>query len=196
MNTISGKRALNCFLLINCFTVCMLMHSCKQPAAASTINPMDYAAKWTADMKVKIIKEATQEPDRTVVDTVHHYITYYKNNIMLKQVFFAAREDQNENEKPVYDTGRVILYSTDQKFQLFRQPCIPKSESSYEGVLFKGDRYGLAEYNYCKKNMREVGFQVKNLNVGIWNSYDSSGKVINTVDNGNVERLEQLKNLH
>ena len=151
MNTISGKRAWKCFLLINCFTVCMLMHSCKQPAAASTANPMDYAAKWTADMKVKIIKEATQEPDRTVVDTVHHYISYYKNNIMLKQVFFAEREDQNENEKPVYDTARVILYSTDQRFQLLRQPCVPKSESSYEGVLFKGDRYGTAEYNYCTK---------------------------------------------
>lgn len=173
------------------FSFIALLQSCKQ-------SPTDFATKWTKDIKSKIIEDASQQPDRTFVDSIHHEVTLFKNNKKLKQYYFAARgDDQHENSKSViYDTAMIVFFSTDQNFQLVKQPLIAKADRSYEGVAYKGDRFGQAEYNYRKDNIKEIGFHFKNLNVGTWIKYDSTGKQDGEkVGNGNDEKLEILKDM-
>ncbi len=164
------------------------LQACKQSQA-------DLATNWTNDIKIKIIEDASQESDSTFADTIHHELTLLKGNKKLKQYYFAARKDQNENDKTKYDTGMIVLFSTDQNFQYIRQPLIPDADRSYEGVAYKGNRFGAAEYIYRKDKIKETAFHFKNLNVGTWVRYDSTGKKIDDTDNGNGEKLEQLKDM-
>lgn len=164
------------------------LQACKQ-------SPSDFATNWTKEIKAKIIEDASQQPDSTFADTVHHEVTLLKGNKKLKQYYFAARKDQSENERIKYDTGMIVLFSTDQNFQYIRQPLIPDVDRSYEGIAYKGDRFGAAEYVYRKDKINETAFHFKNLNVGTWVRYDSTGKKIDETDNGNSEKLEQLKTM-
>jgi len=175
--------------LVSLALCCIVFQSCNQ-------SPTDIAGKWTADIKKKIIEDASRQPDKTTFDSIHHELTLFRNNKKLQQYYLAAREDQSETNKAViYDTAMIVFFSTDQAFQWVRQPLIPKADRSYEGVAYKGNRYGLAEYNYRKDNVKEVGFHIKNLNVGTWKKYDSTGKVSDEVDNGNTDKLAQLSDM-
>ena len=178
------------FAMIISFAFIASMQSCKQ-------SPTDFATTWTKDIKAKIIEDASLQPDRTFVDSVHHELTLFKNDKKLKQFYFAARgDDQNDSSKDIiYDTAMIVFFSTDQNFQLIRQPLIPKADRSYEGVAYHNDRYGLVEYNYRKDHVKEIGFHFKNLNVGTWIKYDSTGKPGVPIDNGNAEKLEKLKDM-
>lgn len=162
---------------------------------ACSHNPADVAAKWTKDIKNKIIEDASKTPDKTVFDSAHQQLTLFKDGKKLKQVFFAKRENADESEKAIYDTAMIVLYSDDQNFQLIKEPCTPKSERTYEGVAYKGNRMGFAEYQYCKKIFRETGFHYNNLNVGPWTEYDSTGKAIETKDMGNADKLNTLEDI-
>jgi hypothetical protein len=176
------------FMAVLPMAALLSLQACKQ-------SPADFATKWTKEMKEKIIEDASQQPDSTFADTVHHELTLLKGNKKLKQFYFAARKDQNENEKIKYDTGMIVLFSSDQNFQYIRQPLIPDVDRSYEGVAYKGDRFGAAEYNYRKDKIKETAFHFKNLNVGTWVRYDSTGKKLEATDNGNAEKLGQLKEM-
>ncbi len=189
MSTNYQSKSIQHFAMIISFSFIASMQSCKQ-------SPTDYATKWTKDIKAKIIEDASLQADSTFVDTVRHEMTLFKNKKKLKQYFFALREDHDENSKKIiYDTAMIIFFSTDQNFQLIKQPQIPKADRSYEGVAYHNDRYGLAEYNYRKGLIKEIGFHFKNLNVGTWVKYDSTGKPAEPVDNGNAEKLEKLKDM-
>lgn len=168
---------------------CLAIQSCKN-------SPTDFAAQWTKDMKTKIIEDANQPADRTFVDSVHHEITLFKNNKKLQQYFLAERENQSENETTkIYDTAMIVFYSTDQNFQWIRQLIIPQVDKSYEGIGYKNDRFGLAEYIYSKDHVKQIGFHFKNLNVGTWTTYDSTGKQTGQIDNGNTTSLEKLREM-
>ncbi len=165
-----------------------LIASCKE-------SPIDSATKWTKDIRNKVIEDASQKPDKTVFDSVHNGLILYRNNKKLKQYYFTERENRNEKEKLIFDTAMVVLYSSDQNFQVVRQLCIPGAERSYEGVTYKGNRFGKAEFVYCHKAIRETGFQYNNLNVGVWTKYDSTGKVIEQKDVGSSDKLKELQNM-
>lgn len=190
MSTNYHSKSMQNFAVIISFSIIATIQSCKQ-------SPTDFASKWTRDIKEKIIEDASQEPDRTFVDSLHHELTLFKNNKKLKQYYFAERGDQDENLKSrIYDTAMIVFFSTDQNFQLIKQPLIPKAERSYEGVAYKGDRFGEVEFNYRKDKVKEIGFHFKNLNVGTWVKYDSTGlQEIKKIDNGNAEKLEKLKEM-
>jgi len=188
MKTIHLANSMRYLIITISFFPLLAVQSCKQSST-------DLASKWTKDIKTKIIEDASQEPDSTFADTVHHELTLLKGNKKLKQYYFAARKDQNENEKTKYDTGMIVLFSTDQNFQYIRQPLIPDVDRSYEGVAYKGNRFGIAEYIYRKDKVRETAYHFKNLNVGTWIRYDSTGKKLDETDNGNSEKLEQLKDI-
>lgn len=182
-----NKPIRNYIIIISLFPL-LVMQSCKQ-------SPTDFANKWTKDIKAKIIEDASQQPDSTFTDTVHHELTLLKGNKKLKQYYLAQRKDQDVNEKKIFDTGMIVMFSTDQNFQYVRQPLIPDVDISYEGVAFKGNRFGAAEYIYKKDKIKETAFHFKNLNVATWIRYDSTGKKLEETDNGNAEKLEQLKEM-
>lgn len=165
-------------------------YSCKEQ-----IKPTDFAKKWTTDIKKKILEDASAIADSTKNDSVHHEVTTFKNGKKLKQIFLAQRENQSELEAIKYDTGMIVYYSSDQNFQFVQQPCIPGAERSYEGVAYKGDRYGMAEYIYCKKDLREIIFHYDNLNVGSLTKYKKDGTLQEELKLGNDEKLEKLRDL-
>lgn len=156
----------------------------------------DVAIKWTNDIKAKVLEDASRTPDKTVYDSAHRMLTTFKDGKKLKECYFAKRENHDETQPPVYDTGMIVWYSADQNFQFIRMPCTPRTDRTFEGVAYKGNRYGFAEYQYCKKAIRETGFIFNNFNVGTWTQYDSAGQVVEAKDVGDAEKLRSVEDIH
>jgi hypothetical protein len=189
MNKTYAKNRMHFFTMTIFVLFLAIIQSC-------TRSPVDFAAKWTQDIKAKIIEDANQQPDKTVFDTIRHELTLYKNGKKLKYFYFAPKPEHGEIDKIIsYDTAFIVFYSTDQNFQLVRQPCIQTSERSYVGVTYKGNRFGLAEFIYCNKPISETGFYYDNLNVGTWTKFDSTGKVTEKKNIGDDKKLEELKDI-
>src|SRR5882724_8511314 len=134
----------------------------------------DFAVNWTNEIKQKIIVDANQQPDKSVFDSAHYYLTLYKANVRLKQ--FILRPKFDTSGKIVFvDTLASTLYSTDQNFSLIRELC-PAIERSFEGINYKNvGLLGLTEFKYCDGKIKESGFHYGFQEVGVWAKYDSTG---------------------
>ncbi|RYE54096.1 MAG: hypothetical protein EOP48_13000 [Sphingobacteriales bacterium] len=158
-------------------------------------SPTDYATKWTGDIKEKIIADANQQFDRTTFDSTYYYLTLYKGDTRLKHFMLRPKFDTTNGKILSVDTLVSIFYSTDQKFELVRELC-PAIERSFEGVNYKGiGSVGLTEFRFCDGKIKERGFRYGYKAVGVWTIYDSTGKVVDTKDNGNIEVLEKLHDI-
>ena len=87
-----------------------------------------------------------------------------------------------------------IFYSKDQLFELVRELC-PANDRNFEGIRYKGNHFGLAEFKYCDGKIKERGFRYNNKEIGVWTEYDSMGNVINTTDKKNDEVLNKLTSI-
>ena len=155
-------------------------------------SPTEYATKWTADIKEKIIADANQQFDRSTFDSTYYYLTLYKGDTRLKYFMLRPKFNNINGKILSIDTLVSIFYSTDQKFELVRELC-PAIERSFEGVRYSGvGHLGLAEFRFCDGNIKERGFRYGNKEVGVWTKYDSTGKIIEQNDNGNLELLDKL----
>lgn len=192
MNTMYKNKAATYFT-IPIFSLFILMgQSCSQKKSS-----LEFAKKWTADLKAKILKESDQVPDKTVFDSSLQQITLFKNNKKLKQYYFVLREDESDStgQRKVRDTSMIVFFSADQNFQYVRKPCIKRVYRSMECVAYKGDAYGVVEYNYCGKGTKDIGYQYKNKDVGTWTKYDSIGAETEKIEAGNEKVLLQLADL-
>ena len=70
----------------------------------------------------------------------------------------------------------------------------PVVDRSFEGIRYQGGHIGLAEFRYCDGKIKESGFRF-NGNVGVWQEYNTTGKVVKETDHGNIDRLEKLKDI-
>jgi hypothetical protein len=152
----------------------------------------DYAADWSKNIKTQIIEDASQQPDKTVFDSSSYRVTLYKGENKLK-FFHLKPKFSDDGQLLSLDTAVSIFYSTDQNFELVRELC-PVADRSSEGIRHKGEFLGLAESRYCNGNIKERGFSLNGF-VGVWKEYDSNGKVTKETDYGNIDRLENLKNI-
>ena len=172
--------------------LCVLaVQSCKQ-------SPEEYGKKWTADLKAKIMKESGLVPDSRTVDSTRRIITYSRNNVRLRAVYYAPRE--TESDKPgqprIIDSTLFVYYSTSQLYQFVVTPCVgPAGTRSYETVAMNGASFGWVEYVDCSTKVKEVGFHHNNDNIGTWIKYDADGNEIQRVEAGNEEKLEIFKTL-
>jgi hypothetical protein len=165
-----------------------VLFSCKS-------SPTDFATKWTSEIKEKIIADANQQYDRTTFDSTYYYLTLYKGVTRLKYFMLRPQFDTTNGKLLSVDTLVSIFYSTDQKFELVRELC-PAIERSFEGVRYSGfGHLGLAEFKFCDGKIKERGFRYGNKEVGIWTEYDSTGKIIDEKDNGNIELLDKLHDI-
>jgi len=179
------------FTIGACILLVLASQSCKQ-------TPEEYGKKWTADLKAKIMKESGLVPDKRTVDSTLRIITYSKNNVRLRTVYYASREveDDKRNLPRIIDSVLFVYYSTDQKYQFVVTPCVgPAGSRSYETVAVDGASFGWVEYVECATKIKEVGFHHKNDNIGTWIKYDADGNEIQRVEAGHEEKLEYLKNL-
>jgi hypothetical protein len=152
----------------------------------------DYANDWSNRIKTKITEDASQQPDKTVFDSSSYNVTLYKGGNKLK-FFHLNPKFSDKGQLLSLDTAVSIFYSTDQNFELVRELC-PVVDRSFEGIRYKGEHLGLAEFRYCDGKIKESGFRLKG-DVGVWKEYDRNGKVINETDHGDVDRLEKLKDI-
>ena len=174
-------------IYIFCFVVAGL-YSCKT-------SPTDFATKWTKEIKQKIITDASQQPDRSIFDSTYYRLTLYKGGTKLKHFMLRPKFDTATGKIISVDTLASIFYSTDQSFELVRELC-PAIERSFEGVNYKGiGSVGLTEFKFCDGKIKERGFRYGYESVGVWTKYDSTGKVIDEKDNGNIETLKKLRDV-
>jgi hypothetical protein len=152
----------------------------------------DYATQWSNDIKTKIIEDASKQPQRTVFDSTTYKVTLFYGNKKLKYFYLKPKFSDN-GQLLSLDTGLSIFYSSDQNFELVRELC-PVIDRSFEGIRYKGEHIGLAEFRYCDGKIKERGFRFKG-DVGIWKEYDTDGEVVKETDHGNVDRLEKLKEI-
>jgi hypothetical protein len=131
------------------------------------------------------------------VDSTKRIITLYKNNIKLKQYYFADREYEGDGVdfKKIYDTVLIVFFSTNQDYQYVLHPCVNKVFRSYETMAFKGASYGLVEYIECGSGNKQIGYHVNNDDVGPWLKYDSDGKLLERYEAGNDEKLDKLREM-
>ena len=159
-------------------TICFL--GCKQSST-------DYALKWSADIKTKIFEDINVSVDSTSIDTSKsnlNELTFYHKGVRTK--YFGIR-------KSTKDTVLSIFFSKDQNFEIVRELC-PAIERSFEGIRYKGKHLGLAEFRFCDRKLKEQGYRLDG-NVGIWKEWDENGKIIKETDNGNTEKLDELRNI-
>jgi hypothetical protein len=152
----------------------------------------DYATDWSNNIKTKIIEDASQQSDKTIFDSSSYDLTLYKGDNKLK-LFHLYPRFSDKGRLLSFDTAVSIFYSTDQNFELVRELC-PVVDRSFEGIRYKGEHLGLAEFRYCDGKIKESGFRF-NGDVGVWREYDTTGKVIKETDHGNLDRLEKLKTI-
>jgi len=158
-------------------------------------SPTDYATKWTNEIKEKIIADANQQYDRTIFDSANYYLTLYKGDTKLKYFMLRPTWDTINAKIIGVDTLVSVFYSADQNFELVRELC-PASERSFEGVRYKEiGSVGLTEFRFCDGSIKESGFRYGYKPIGIWTVYDSTGKIIDKKDNGNVEVLDKLRDI-
>ena len=157
-----------------------LLAACEEPIE-------DYAYNWSKNVKAQIIEESQIESDRVEVDSTNENwqtITYWKRERKLREYIYRPIDG---------DTLVSIFYSKSQEFDLVRELC-PGAERSFEGIRYKGEHLGLAEFRYCNGDLKESGFRMDG-DVGIWKEYDEVGNLIRSKDFGNLERLQRLKGI-
>jgi hypothetical protein len=145
---------------------------------------MEYATKWTADIKKKILEDVNVVADSMLISGEDFKkLTLYSEGIRTK--YFHIQ--------PGGDTVLSIFYSRDQNFELVRELC-PAISRSFEGVNYKGNALGLWELRYCNGKLKQQGYRF-NRNVGIEKEWDENGKLIREADNGNIEKLAGIRKI-
>lgn len=154
----------------------------------------DFALSWTQDIKQKIIADANQPFDSSRFDSTYFNLTFYKGKMKLKNFALRPHYDSSGNIASL-DTLISIFYSADQNFKLVRELC-PASDRSFEAIDYKNvGHVGLVEFRFCNGKIKESGFKYGNRRIGIWETYDSAGKVIDKKNNGDIELLDKLKDI-
>lgn len=155
-----------------------IFFSCKKSST-------EYALDWSNEIKAKIFEDINISVDSTSINTSKgdvKEVTFYNKNIKTKLLGIRTSTG---------DTLLSIYYSKDQNFEIVRELC-PALERSFEGIRYKGKHLGLAEFRFCNGRLKEQGFRLDG-NVGIWKKWDESGKIINETDNGQTEKLDELR---
>lgn len=171
-------RKITSFLSI--FMIVIFLISCNE-------SPTDIALKWSTDIKSKIFEDIKSPVDSVSVDSSrqnYKEISLYSNGIRTKLYGISF---------PSGDTIISIYFSKDQNFEIVRELC-PGMERNFEGIRYKGEHLGLAEFTYCDGKLKEQGYRYEG-DVGIWKEWDEQGNLIYIYDYGNVDKLKNLKKI-
>jgi len=175
--------------------VCVIIFFCSAALLSCKSSPTDFAIKWTNEIKEKIIEDANQQFDRAIFDSTYYSLTLFKGDTKLKYFMLRPKFDTTNGKILSVDTVASIFYSSDQKFELVGELC-PAIDRSFEGVKYEGiGSVGLTEFKFCDGRIKESGFRYGYKPVGVWTKYDSTGKVIEAKDNGNVDVLNKLRDI-
>ncbi|MEY4876413.1 MAG: hypothetical protein RL708_1562 [Bacteroidota bacterium] len=167
------------FIFFLLFIFCIQSFGCKEKISAD-----EKARKWFEETK----KEIELESDIKKCDSVTVRLNadssirrdYYKNG----NVFFWYN-------KSIFGRG-VKKYSLDTKFSLNRE--FDRNDSMrFEGIAYNGRFYGLSTWYHPNGKVAEQGVRFTiDTYVGIWNYYDSTGKLIKSIDYKNLDKLDSM----
>jgi antitoxin component YwqK of YwqJK toxin-antitoxin module len=148
----------------------------------------EFAAKWTNDIKRKIMEDAGQPSDsvsKTVMNDSIQRVALYQNHFLLKDIRINIK---------TADTLSIGFYSKDQNFILGREYCSLLQNQSVELILYKNLTVGLHEFFHCNGKLKKSGLNVGGY-IGIWREFDEFGNEIKEVNYGKLEKADTLKKI-
>jgi hypothetical protein len=154
--------------------------------AGCSQSSTDYAYKWSMNIKSKILEDVSVAADSIRIDTLRgmkEVTLYYKDT---RTKYFRIL--------PQGDTIVSIFYSMDENFEIVRELCTGNNRRSFEGIRYKGQHVGLAEFRFCDGKLKEQGYRF-NGNAGVWKQWDENGKVVQETDYGRTDQLKKLKTI-
>jgi antitoxin component YwqK of YwqJK toxin-antitoxin module len=156
------------FFLLS-LTVC----SCKQKHKKPT--------EWYNETKAEILKESQLKADSVSNDT--------DRGLISKRYYHKGHEFMRKYGK--MPPGAEIRYSLDGTFE-FRKEICGNGTQGFEGIVYKGQFYGLSTWWHCNGKLEEQGIRYRDNRIGIWHWYDTIGKEIKTEDEGRMDLIDSL----
>ena len=140
--------------------------------------------KWYEDTKAQILMQSDQKADSIEItfnkDSSFRYEHYYfgNQNFMLKGY------------------SRDILrletrFSKNKNFELRREIC-DNGNSGFEGIVYKKNFYGLSTWRDCSGKIAEQGVRYNDQKIGVWKTWDETGKLIKEEDYGNISKIDSM----
>jgi antitoxin component YwqK of YwqJK toxin-antitoxin module len=166
------------------FLIILLFCSCNQ--RPNPFNPND----WYQERKERILSESNLPTDSTSIER-------YENGKAHKVKSF--NHGHPTVEKWYRETGEQVVqtnYSRDGLFELRREIC-KDGKPLFEGIFYKGQGYGPSTWWRCGRSKEEEGVRFKDLKIGVWKYWDTSGKVSEAdYKNGNIiDSLQWIKDV-
>jgi hypothetical protein len=152
-------------------------------------KPKD-AQTWFDYTKSVILEQAETKMDNTTYtftdDQSVEHIQLGKHEIM--------RRIYNKKDTSMVwgrDWNAIFYFSTNGDFE-YRQEICKDGTLLFEGIVYKGEFYGLSTWRYCDtKKLMMQGVRYKNQKIGIWKSWDKDGNLSET----NYNKLELLDSM-
>lgn len=140
--------------------------------------------KWYEETKAEILKQADLIPDSI-------NLTYNEDRTFKEEHYFSGGHEylfKGYNNEILRIEAH---YSIDGNFELRREIC-ENGNWGFEGIVYKGNFYGLSTWRYCNGQIDHQGVRHNDLKIGIWKKFDETGKQIEESDYKNIEQLDSM----
>ena len=142
------------------------------------------AEQWFNETKAAIFKQSDQTPDSIRIsfnaDSTHKTETPFFKGLPLYLREFEQNRLRNE-----------IYYSRDGRFSLHRAVCI-NGKVSFEAILVDRKMTGPCVWYDCNGRIIQQGIIINSDSIGIWKKLNSATGITDSVDHGNLSKLDDL----
>jgi hypothetical protein len=177
-NIMKHSSTLKFFILFLLITAC----NYDKNTGYKVDSRIEYAKKWTAEIKEKILEDSNLPIDSTFFDSQTDVLLTFHKGIKTRNILFGKSRN---------DTLAYILYSANQDFRIIKEFC-PSEQGTFESIDYKRMEMGFKEFTNCNDDRKYGGFNYKK-KVGNWIESDKFGNIISQKDFGNIEQLDSLK---
>lgn len=135
------------------------------------------------------VKEAILHQNEQRIDSSHRL--YTPDSLFMRVEYFAKgvrlRTDLYQSGK----LGAQTCFSADGRFELRREGC-EDGRIAFEGLVYKGEFYGLSRWWHCNGLLAEQGMRFRSVKIGRWEYYNRLGDLVKTEYHGPTDSLAFL----
>jgi hypothetical protein len=162
--------------IIAILTIGLLLSNCNNNESKK------YTPNWYEYTKSEIMKQSDLEPDSIITE---------KDTTMIKEhSYFNGKEFHLRLLK----NGKLRMekiYSKDGNFEIVRE-FFDNGNYLFEGITYKDHFYGLSTWKYQNGQLNEKGIRFNDKKIGVWKTWNESGKLVESVDYKNLEKLDSM----